>query len=183
MSRNSYFVLGNTVGKAVKCKVVLTSIFRQRISIYLDPLGRGIPCAKLFSNVLGTNHKLIKCPDSLFPAAVMKPHLNSIIPISDVLTSIQYKLRMKGMMQPRKLNVVLPMPDDNLEANYQARSEIRIKRNGSRSTNSLMDAINRRQSEPAFKAKSETHFSCDVTSGVQVSFKEQVRIGFRPFLK
>eukprot|EP00210_Caulerpa_lentillifera_P004428 g4225.t1 len=126
---------------------------RQQISIHLNPMGTGTPCAKLFSNVLGTTHKLMKCPDTLFPSEALLEQADSIIPTTGSIASVKYKLRMKGMMRPRKLSVSLPLPYENPETNICSKSEIKIRRNQILSTKLLLGKT-RSKSERQIKPRS-----------------------------
>lgn len=82
----------------------------QHTSMYLNYHGTGLPCAKMLSNVLGTSHKLTRCESSFFPHAILHPEMGTELPRSETLAAVKYKLRMKGMMRPRRLHVSLPEP-------------------------------------------------------------------------
>eukprot|EP00210_Caulerpa_lentillifera_P005021 g4795.t1 len=126
----------------------------QQTSIYLNQAGCGIPCAKLTSNVLGTTHKLTRCAGSVFPVAMSEPNIGSPIPSADSLASVKYKLRMKGMMRPRRLNVLLPLPPGSIESDGRAKSEQKLRTKPLTSTNSLINGIGRHKSERQFNSKS-----------------------------
>lgn len=70
--------------------------------MYLNFQGTGVPCAKMLSNVLGTSHKLTRCEPSFFPRASARQEMGTELPRSETLASVKYKLRMKGMMRPRR---------------------------------------------------------------------------------
>jgi len=132
----------------------MNCVFRQQTSIYLNRTGSGVPCAKLTSSVLGTTHKLTRCQASVFPAAMAEPNIGSPIPSADSLASVKYKLRMKGMMRPRRLNVLLPLPNAMLGVDGRARSELQMRTKPFNSTKALLDGIGNLKSERQLKTKS-----------------------------
>ena len=75
---------------------------RQHTSIFLTYQGTGLPCAKMVSNVLGTSHKLTRCEPSFFSCALSQSEVGMDLPRQETLASVKYKLRMKGMMRPRR---------------------------------------------------------------------------------
>jgi len=70
--------------------------------MYLNKEAKDEPCAKMASCVLGTSHKLLRCNGSIFERASGREELRMELPRSETLASVKYKLRMKGMMRPRR---------------------------------------------------------------------------------
>lgn len=80
----------------------------QRILVYISRTEWRVPCARLVSNLIGTHHRLLPGCSSYFPSV---PDTVGIkLPNAENIGGVSYKMRMKGMMRPRRLNVVLPHP-------------------------------------------------------------------------
>eukprot|EP00803_Ostreobium_quekettii_P008915 evm.model.scf_1818.2 EVM.evm.TU.scf_1818.2 scf_1818:21386-28548(+) len=80
----------------------------QRIFLYTSRTEWSAPCARLVSNLLGTHHRLLPGRGMSFPS--VPAGLGISLPEGEGLGGVSYKLRMKGMMRPRRLTVMLPHP-------------------------------------------------------------------------
>ncbi|CAD7703975.1 unnamed protein product [Ostreobium quekettii] len=80
----------------------------QRVLLYTSRADWSAPCARLVSNLIGTHHRLLAGRGMSFPSVPSSAGIS--LPEGENLGGVSYKLRMKGMMRPRRLTVLIPHP-------------------------------------------------------------------------
>lgn len=94
-------------------KFLVSAIQHSRTTkaLHLSQSVWSAPCGKLVSNMWGSHYRLARMQGSSFTGCPVSVGIR----VSDVdfLGIIKYKLRMKGMMRPRRLTVLLPHPADH----------------------------------------------------------------------
>ncbi|GMH44100.1 hypothetical protein BSKO_12034 [Bryopsis sp. KO-2023] len=87
---------------------------RNTKALHLSKSVWNAPCGKLVSNMWGSRYRLARMQGSVFNGCPFSVGIR--VSDVDVWGIIKYKLRMKGMMRPRRLTVLLPHPTNIMGA-------------------------------------------------------------------